>query len=288
LEDKNRHLLEISVAMLFIGTSGMLGRFVPLEAGPAVWWRAALTIPLMVGYCWWRGIPLLVPKGRRWAVLLSGVLMAAHWVTYFYALKLSSVAIGMLAIFTYPAMTTLLEPLLLKKAFEPRHIGLAVLMLLGVYLLVPGEVSLADDAFVGLLFGLLSAFIYSLRNIVLKTQVYEVNGSVLMLAQVAVTVVLVAPFLFFSPALPTVAALPYLVGLALLTTAIGHTLFLRSFKHFSVSTASLLSCVQPVYGILLAMVFFGEVPGWSAVFGGGLILVGVVVEGWRVGLSARQ
>jgi len=147
-------------------------------------------------------------------VLLSGGFMAVHLVTYFYALKLSSVAIGMLAIFTYPAMTTLLEPLLTDKKLEPHHLALAGLVVVGVYFLAPGDFSLENDMFTGMLFGLLSALIYSLRNIMMKAQVKRLNGSVVMLWQVMVCVVVVAPFLFFSKSVPSPEAVPYLVCLA--------------------------------------------------------------------------
>ncbi|MTB50145.1 EamA family transporter [Lewinella sp. W8] len=264
--------------MIFIGTSGVLGRFVPLAPIEAVWWRAIIALGLLGAFCWWKGYTFRLRGWKRTGmVLLAGLLMAGHWVTYFYALQLSSVAIGMLSIFTFPAMTTLLEPLLLRKPFEPRHLLLAALVVAGVYFLAP-SFSLEDGATLGLLFGLLSAFIYSLRNILLKTQVNAVQGSVLMFYQVVVTGIALLPILSYGSLGPRPEAWPYLIGLGVFTTAIGHTLFLGSFRHFSVSTASLLACVQPVYGILLGVVFFREIPGPSSLLGGALILLAVVVE----------
>ncbi len=266
--------------MLFVCTSGVLGRFVPLGAIPAVWWRAVFALLFLGVFCWWKGYSFRIedPKRRR-LVVLSGVLMMAHWVTYFYALKLSSVAIGMLAIFTYPAMTTLLEPLLLKKSFEPRHLGLGGLVIVGVYFLAP-SFSLADGATLGLALGLLSALIYSLRNILMKTQVDSLQGSVLMTYQAGITILLLLPSLFFFDSVPSPSAWPYLIGLGLITTAVGHTMLLACFRYFSVSTASLLTCIQPIYGILLGMLFFREFPGPSAIIGGALILSAVAVEAW--------
>lgn len=264
--------------MIFIGTSGMLGRFVPLDAVPAVWWRAAIGFLFIAAFCRWQGYSFRIedPK-RRWLVILSGVLMMGHWVLYFYALKLSSVAIGMLSIFTYPAMTTMLEPLLLKQKFQTRHVLLAILVIVGIYYLAP-SFSLEDGATLGLVLGLISALVYSLRNILMKTQVNSIQGSVMMAYQTAITVIGLLPALFFFDFVPTTEAIPYIVGLGLLTTAIGHTLLLACFRYFSVSTVSLLTCVQPIYGIILGMIFFREIPGWSAVLGGALILSAVAVE----------
>lgn len=264
--------------MLFIGTSGILGRFVPLAAPVAVWWRAFLALLLLGGYCWYRRADFRMKSRRQLGiVLLAGLLMAAHWLTYFESLQRSSVAIGMLSIFTYPAMTTLLEPLFFRKPFEVRHLLLAALVLLGVYCLAP-SFSLADGATVGMLFGLSSALIYSLRNLLMKTQVDSVDSSVLMTFQAGVATLVVLPFLFFHQAIPGPDAWPYLLGLGIITTAIGHSLFLTCFRFFSVSTVSILSCIQPVYGILLGVVFFGEWPTWWGVVGGALILMAVAVE----------
>ena len=268
----------INVAMVFIGTSGILGRFVPVPAPVAIWWRAAIGCLALVAYCRYKGLNFRLQDRKQYrVVILSGILMTAHWLSYFQALKLSSVAIGMLAIFTYPAITTLLEPVILRKPFVPRHLVLAALVVAGVYLLAPGF-SLENEVSVGLGFGLLSALIYALRNILVKTEIARMEGSVVMSYQTAIAVVLVAPVWFLYDAAPSAEALPYLIGLGLLTTAVGHTLFLACLRHFSVSSVSLMSCVQPVYGILLGVIFFGEVPGWSALAGGALILSAVVVE----------
>lgn len=268
--------------MVFVGTSGILGRFVPLAAPVAVWWRAVIALFLLAGFCWYRGASFR-PRDRKQLsiVLLAGLLMAAHWLTYFEALQRSSVAIGMLSIFTFPAMTTLLEPLFFQKPFVGRHLLLAALVMLGIYFLAP-SFDLRDGATVGMLFGLLSAFIYSLRNLLMKTQIDSVDSTVLMTYQAGVATVVVLPFLFFHQAVPTADAWPYLIGLGVLTTAIGHSLFLACFRYFSVSTVSILSCIQPVYGILLGILIFGEWPTLMGVLGGVLILTAVAVEALAV------
>ncbi len=73
----------------------------------------------------------------------------------------------------------------------------------------------------------------------------------------------------------------WVVVLAVLTTAIGHTLFLNSFKHFSITTASILSSVQPVFGIIIAALFLNEIPTMMTILGGLLILSSVVIESVR-------
>lgn len=206
--------------------------------------------------------------------------MAAHWVTYFYALQLSNVAIGMLSIFTYPVMTALLEPILLKTKFQASQLLLAGIVLVGIFFLVP-ELDLSNNITQGVLMGLLSALVYSIRNIILKTKVADFNGSIIMFYQMVVTLVLLAPVLLLYSSVEVPRFLGQIVILGLVTTAIGHTLFLQSFKHFSVSTASIMSSIQPIYGILLGMIFLKEFPNGQSLIGGTLILLTVVIESRR-------
>lgn len=282
---KNRHLfnlLELQLAMLCISTSGALGRYITLPPALTIWWRALFALLFLGVFCWWKGYSFRFGNTKNARVILfTGVLLAAHWVTYFYALRLSNVAIGMLSIFTYPVMTALLEPIILKTKFQGVQLLLAGMVLVGIFFLVP-ELNLDNSITQGVLMGLLSAFVYSIRNILLKTKVADFNGSVIMFYQMVVSIVLLAPVLFLYSSIEVPQFLGQIVILGLVTTAIGHTLFLNSFKHFSVSTASIMSSIQPIYGILLGMIFLKEFPNWQSLIGGALILLTVVIESRRV------
>ena len=72
-----------------------------------------------------------------------------------------------------------------------------------------------------------------------------------------------------------------IVALAVMTTAVGHTLFLMTFKHFSITSVSIISSVQPVYGIILGALFLSEIPTLTTIFGGVLILSSVIIESIR-------
>jgi drug/metabolite transporter (DMT)-like permease len=74
---------------------------------------------------------------------------------------------------------------------------------------------------------------------------------------------------------------PFVFLLALLTTAIGHTMFVKSLKYFSASTASIISSTLPVFGIIIAYYFLNEVPKLNTILGGTLIVSTVVIEGIR-------
>lgn len=275
------HLLLLTVATLFISTSGTLGKFIAMPAPVIIWWRSALAAFFLLILCIYKGINLKINTGKdRWTFAIAALLMGGHWVTYFYALKLSNVAIGMLSIFTFPVMIALLEPLFSKTKLDPMHIVLGILVLLGIYILAP-DFNLESSQLQGILFGLLSALCYALRILILKGQVANYNGTMLMFYQTVIVAIVLTPVLFYEDTSNISTQYPYIIILALLTTAIGHTMFVNSLKYFKASTASIIGSAQPVFGIIIAYFFLNEIPTIHTFVGGSLILATVVIESIR-------
>ena len=281
---QNSHSKNISILLLgtlFISTSGVLGKYIALSPEVIILFRAILAGIFIFIFCKFKKVALKInSKKDAVSFLISGFLMGAHWVTYFYALKLSNVALGMLSIFTYPIITAFLEPLFTKQKLNLIHVLLAVLVFFGVFILIP-EFSLENDQFKGILLGILSAFFYAVRNLVVKKQVKKYNGSMLMFYQMIVVTVLLIPVLFYSDVSNVYSQIPLLILVALLTTAIGHTMLVNSLKHFSAATASIISSVQPIFGIIIAYIFVNEIPSQNTFIGGSLILLTVIIESFR-------
>ncbi|WP_282041856.1 DMT family transporter [Winogradskyella flava] len=275
------HLLWLTAATIFISTSGALGKFIDMPTPVIIWFRSALAALFLFLFCKFKKIDLKIQNRKDQKTFFTGaVLMGAHWITYFYALKFSNVAIGMLSIFTFPVMIALLEPLFSKSKFDPIHIVLGIVVLIGIYILAP-EFDLESSQLQGILFGLFSALCYALRILILKQEVSKYNGTMLMFYQVAIVSVLLIPVLFFMDFSNVTTQYPYLILLALLTTAIGHTLFVNSLKYFKASTASIIGSTQPIFGIIIAYFFLNEIPTIHTFVGGALILATVVIESVR-------
>ena len=281
---ENAHLKNISgllLATLFISTSGVLGRYIAMPSEVIIWFRAALAMVLLYLYCKYKKIDLTVTSTKDYkSFFISGLLMAVHWVTYFYALKLSNVALGVLSLYTFPIIIALLEPLFLKVKFDPIYILLGVIVLTGLFILTP-ELNIESTQVKGILFGVFSAFCYAVRVLILKQHVAKYNGTMLMFYQTVIITILLLPTLFFMDISGLESQFPYLLLLAFLTTAIGHSLMLHSLKFFSASTTSIISSLQPIFGIILAFFFLQEIPTMRTFWGGSLILLTVVVESVR-------
>jgi len=282
MKDKHyAHVLELGLATLFISTSGALGRYIDMPTPVIIWWRSALALLFLFLYCHWKNIDLNIKSKRDMrGFILSALFLGAHWITYFYSLKLSNVAIGMLSLHTFPIITTLLEPLFVRVKLDPVHIFLGIMVLFGIYLLAP-EFDLDSSQVQGILLGILSALCYALRILILKRYVSHYNGTMLMLYQLIILAIVLSPVLALMDTTGIKSQYPYVFLLALLTTAIGHTMFVKSLKYFSASSATIISSTLPVFGIIIAYYFLNEVPKLNTILGGTLIVSTVVIEGIR-------
>ncbi|MDA8917690.1 DMT family transporter [Flavobacteriaceae bacterium] len=273
----------LNLSFLFISTSGALGKWIDLPPEQIIFWRSLFSIPFLLLFLWTTKQSIKISFQWNASTLLAGVLMGTHWVTYFYALQWSNVAVGMLSLFTFPVITAFLEPLFFNTRFNKKHIFLGGLTLLGIYFLVP-SFDLAKTHGPAIALGVFSALCYAIRNILLKKARTSGNGSQQMLAQVVIIALCFVPFISQETVSMNQDFWPALVFLALFTTVIGHSMFLFSLTRFSVTSASIAASVQPLYGILIAYFFLNEIPHWGTYIGGTLIVFAVLVEG----LSSKE
>lgn len=272
------NLLQLNFAIVLISTSGVLGRYITLAPAVTIFYRCFIAVIVFYLFCKWKKIDLNISNRRDLLkIILGGILMGGHWITYFYSLQFSSVAIALLSLFTYPVITAFLEPLLFKTKFNKIHLALGFLILTGIYFLSP-EFDLANDYFFAIILGIVSAIFYAFRNLLMKREVERYNGSVLMFYQILIVSICLVPFTFFSEFNQVLAQWKPLVILAVLTTCLGHTMFLKSFRNFSITAASIMSSIQPVYGIALGAIFLSEIPSMKTMIGGAIIMSAVIVE----------
>jgi len=272
------NILQLNLAILLISTSGVLGRYITLHPVVTIFFRCLIAVAIFYLYCRWRKINLKIDnKKDLLKMILAGLLMGSHWVTYFFSLRYSSVAIALLSLFTYPVITAFLEPMFFKTRFNKVHISLGFLVLAGIYFLSP-EFNLDNDYFIAVIFGIASAIFYAFRNLLMKSEVRRYNSSALMFYQILVILVLLSPSIFYTETELVLSQWKPLLILAVLTTCVGHTLFLKSFRNFSVTVASIMSSIQPVYGIALGAFFLDEIPSLKTLIGGTLIISAVIIE----------
>ncbi len=281
---KNQHIkniLELSFATFLISSAGVLGKYIDMPTAVIIWWRAVLALIFLFFFCKIQNISLKLKSSKdKTTILVSAILLGVHWITYFYSIKISNVSIGMLSLYTFPAITSILEPIINKTKFNKIHIILAIIVVIGIYILAP-EFNIENSDFKGILWGLVSAVAFSIRNIILKKGATGYNGVAVMLYQLLVVTILLIPVIFLFDTSNIKTQYPYIIILALFATAIGHSLFIKSLKHFTASSASIILSTQPIFGIILAFIFLNEIPLPNTYIGGTLIISTVIIESIR-------
>ncbi|MFC2109026.1 DMT family transporter [Bacteroidota bacterium] len=278
MNSKLKNLLELNISIVLISTAAVLVRYIDLDPTIISFWRGLLGFSLLGIFMTFKKTSFKISdiKAQK-RLLFSSFLFGAHWLTYFYALQTAGIALGMLSLFTFPVITALLEPIYFKTKLNKRHLILALTVLIGLYIMLP-ELNLSNDTTKGLISGIISALFYAMRNLTMKSNSKKYSSTVLMFYQFLFITVVFTPFLFYKDTEKTLDFLPYLIGLGVVTTAIGHTLFIQSLKNFSVSTASLIASSQPVFGILMGIIFLNEIPNLVTIIGGTIILSTVIIE----------
>lgn len=278
--EKLKQLLELNLAIFLISSAAVLVRYIDLHPIVIAFWRGIIAFILLGSMVLLKkqSFKISDAKDRR-RLFFSSFLLALHWILYFYALQISNIAVGILSLFTYPAITAILEPIYFKTKFVKRHLILAVVVLIGLYIMSP-EIDFSNNTTKGIIAGVLSALVYALRNLSMKSNIKKYNGNTIMFYQFLWVAILFTPFLFTLETEGTLHYFPYILLLGVFTTAVGHTLFAKSFGNFDISTASIISSSQPVFGILLGVLFLHEIPNLQTIIGGAVIVSTVVIESY--------
>jgi drug/metabolite transporter (DMT)-like permease len=210
-------------------------------------------------------------------MLVTGVLLGLHWVTYFHAMQVSSVAIGMIALFTYPVITIYLEPLVKGARPKRADIYCGFIVLFGVYLMVP-NFSLESNTTLGVLWGISSALLFSMRNVIQRHYLSEYTGEVSIFYQGSVIAVMFMFFVGEIPSFDNTYIWIQLLVLGAIFTALPHALFASSLRYLNAKTVSLLACLQPVYGTTFALLILKEQPAMMTLIGGAIV---VCAAAWK-------
>ncbi|EIL87657.1 integral membrane protein [Rhodanobacter fulvus Jip2] len=257
----NRARLQIHFCVVLWGFTAILGKLITLPALPLVWWRMLLvSAALLLVPRVWRGLRAM-PARLRWAYAGIGVLVSLHWLTFYAAIKLSNASVGATCIALGPVFLAFIEPWLARRRFDPRELLIGVAVVPGVALVVGG---VPHEMRIGLVVGVLSALFVALFGSLNKRLVDHgdpLTVTCIELGTGAVFLTALAPLL---PHAGPVFVLPGLHdSLLLLALSFGCTLLpfalaLVALRHMSAFGTQMVTNLEPVYAIVLAIVLLGE------------------------------
>ncbi len=275
-------LFRIHSAVLLFGLSGLFGKFIDASPLYIVLGRtvfAAMALGLYARLI--SGTRLSdIPGQGMGLFILQGALLAVHWYFFFLSIQISSVAVGLVTFSTFPLFVTFMEPLVFKEPLARKDILTAVVVFIGICLVIP-EPDLSNQTTLGGIFGILSGLTFAILALVNRRNVRVSDAvAVAFYQNLFAALCLVIPVILIQPRAPAATDLPALVFLGVVCTALSHTLFISSLKQIRAQTASVITGLEPVYGIVLAFFFLREIPALSTLAGGGIIIGASVAAGY--------
>ena len=280
-------LLQLNGAVFLWGFTGVLGRAITLDSLSLVWWRLLITaLSLWLLYGFQKKI-----KKLPWQSVLYiggiGTIQALHWVCFYASIKYANVTIALTCLSTSALLSSLIEPLILKKRFETIEIFLGLFAICGIVIIYNTHLQFSA----GIIIGLLSALLTVLVSVLNKKMIDQYEPESITIFQltggfVGLTLLLPLSFLLGQPAMlfPTTWDWIWLIVLSWVCTIFTFYLYIRSLKKVSAFTMNLVLTLEPIYGIILAFAIFKENQSFSQWFYAGfaLITLAVLFHMWRL------
>ena len=286
-------LIQLHIAVFLAGFTAILGVLIKLNEGILVWFRLLITVVTLAAILLYRKQLVRIPFKDALTIFGVGVIVAVHWVTFYASVKYANVSVALVCFSATGFFTAFFEPLILKRKISLIETGLGLIAITGIYIIFDFH----PQYKVGVIFGIISAVgsslfpIYNKRLLLTYTPkiltFYELGGGLIALT------VLIPFYLMQFPAayyLPTTTDWLWLLVLAWLCTVVSFDLQLNALKKISAFTANLTYNLEPVYGIILAFIFFKENENLHREFYVGvlLILLAVVLQMSRIIKQQRK
>ena len=292
MRGNNNQYLQLHLIVFIWGFTAILGKLISLDAVSLVWYRIFFTVISIFIFMKIVKIDFRLNTKAILQLLGIGVIIALHWTTFFWAIKISNVSITLAGLSTGAFFVSIIEPILGRKKPVMYEMAMGIVIVLGIYLIMDVEGSYR----IGLLVALLSAFLASLFSVFNGKIAYKWDATVITFYQMLGGVLTLTLFIpFMSPnmvdfTIPSGMDLVYLIILSTICTAYTFIVAMKLMKTISAFTVVLTVNLEPVYGIIMAYFIFGESETMSPKFYvGTLIIVSTVfLNSWLKGRKIQK
>ncbi|MBS1667317.1 MAG: DMT family transporter [Bacteroidetes bacterium] len=253
--------IQLHIAIFLAGFTGILGKLITLNEGLLVWYRLMISsIALWVIYYFTKN-KVSVSSASIVKIAGIGALAALHWVSFYGSIKYSNVSIALVCFSSVGFFTAIMEPLVFRVKIDLGELILGFLMIIGIYFIFHFDPSYK----IGIIIGLVSAWLGSLFPILNKVVLKTVPATVVTLYEITAGFLFLSLLLpFYLKLFPTDYIFPnasdwfWLLFLSLLCTVLAFNLSMKALQKISAFTVNLSYNLEPVYGILLAFVVLKE------------------------------
>lgn len=271
-ESFDRNILYLHIAVMLFGLAGVAAQFVEIPAVLTALGRVICSSILLFLIAVFKKDRLSLNSKKDYGmIVLTGVVMAAHWTTFFQSIQVSTVAIGTITFSTFPLFLTFLEPLIFHERLRKQSITSAVVLFIGVLITIP-EFSMANHTTIGIIWGMISSFTYAILTLANRYFSARYAARTICLYEQGSAAIVLLPALFLVEASWRIQDIAGVAFVGFICTAFAHSLYISAQKSVRAQTAGIVSGMETVYGIVYALLFLGEIPSVRELIGGAVIL----------------
>ncbi len=278
--DKLKNYLHLHFIVFIWGFTAVLGKLITVDALPLVWYRMFMASGLIFFYIAYKKFSLRVPTKTLLILIIAGVVITLHWITFFKAIKVSNVSVALATMSTGAFFTALLEPIWYGRKIVWYEILFGVIVMLGLYLIFNVESTYVE----GIVLALISALLSATFSLINGKLIQKERPSVISIYEMASGVVFLSIYLFFSGSFTTdffqlsSDDWMYIFILASICTAYAFIASVKVMKYITPYTVMLTINLEPVYGIFLAFIILGESEKMDPMFYiGTLVILSTVI-----------
>ena len=277
--DNLKNYLHLHFIVFIWGFTAVLGTLISLDALPLVWFRMLFAVGFIWVYLFIKKIPFRVSTKTLLKFLITGFIIALHWLTFFKAIKVSNISITLACLSTGAFFTSLLEPVLFGKKIVWYEVFFGLLVVCGLCIIF----NVHGEYIEGMVYALICAFLSALFTVLNSKFVKTHNPTIISFYELAGGAVFFTLLLFLSNSFtPNFFHLStndfmYLMILSSICTAYAIIASTALMKYLSPYTVMLTINLEPIYGILLAVIIFKEKEKMSMEFYIGALIILVIV-----------
>ena len=282
--DKLNSTLHFNFIVFIFGFTAILGKLISIDAVSLVWYRMVLASVVVALFMRIRSISFVISTKQLYIMLISGFLIALHWVFFFHAVKVSNVSVTLSVMSAGALVTALLEPIFYKRSFVWYEIVLGLIVVIALGLIMQTEYHYIE----GIMFAFFAILLSVAFTLINGKAIHKSDARVMSVYQLGAGAICMSVIIlmqgkftveFFSISNTDIL---WISILAIVCTAYAFVVSIAVMRHLTPFSLMLAINMEPVYGIILGVLIFGSDEKMSLTFyiGTLLILLSVLTNGF--------
>ncbi|TKC06361.1 DMT family transporter [Pedobacter frigoris] len=275
LSSITKSLLVLHFTVFIWGFTGILGALISIDAVQMVWYRVLIASITLFVYFKLSKTSIKVTRKQFLQFFLTGSIVAIHWILFFHAIKVSTVSVVLVCMSSITLFTAVLEPLVKKQPIFKPDIFVGLIIILGIYLIFKFE----SQYTLGIVLGLLATVASSIFAIINSNLVQKSDAKIIGFYEISGAFFWITLYRLFNGELQNESFnlgfhdWIYLLILGTICTALAYVAGVSVMRNLSAFRVALITNLEPVYGIILAFLFFGSKESMSVGFYLGATLI---------------